>query len=212
MDLWLARHGTTTANLEGRFQGWQDTALSTEGLREAAALAQRLARLPLDTIFSSDLQRARQTARFIARANGAPLKVTPLLRECRWGIIEGLTRVEAAARYPFLASRWSGGRRPAIPGAESKRLLIARCRLLFRCLESLYPPESVILLVSHGRFLNALLTTALGFPLRQSWPFMVHPASLSLLRRPVTAGGWRIELFNDRCHLAETLYPGSHLQ
>ncbi len=212
MDLWLARHGTTAANREGRFQGSLDFPLSAEGRREAALLARRLVPLALDGIFSSDLSRAWETARIIARENGAPLKATPLLRESRWGVIEGLTREEAAARFPYLERCWHRGKLPLIPGAESRRCLRGRCRLLLERLESRCSPEAAILLVSHGRLLNALLATALGWPARQPWPFAPHPASLSLLLRPAPGSSWRLALFNDCCHLTERLYPGRLLQ
>ncbi len=201
MNLWLARHGTTAANREGRFQGRLDYPLSVEGGREAILLAWRLAPVAIDGIFCSDLDRARETARVIARENGAPLMVTPLLRESCWGIIEGLTRKEIAACFPYLERSWRAGKTPFIPGAESKRRLKGRCRLLFKRLTHSYSPGKTLLLVSHGRLINALLATALGRPVRSSWAFVPRPASLSLLQRPAPGSNWHLAIFDDCRHL-----------
>lgn len=212
MKLFLARHGTTLANREKRFQGLLDFPLSIEGRREAFCLAQRLAPLALDGIYSSDLSRAGETARIIARKNKALLRFTPLLRESCWGVIEGLTRAEIAVRYPYLIQNWRAGKTPFIPGAESKRRLRGRCRLLLRRLKGCYASNASLLLVSHGRFINALIAAVLGWPVRCRWPFVSRPAALSLLQQPVPGGRWDLLFFNDCRHLTKRLYPGTHLR
>ena len=58
----LVRHGDTQASQDGRFTGARDIPLSKEGRVHASELAVRLARYPLDAIYSSSMQRARETA------------------------------------------------------------------------------------------------------------------------------------------------------
>ncbi len=85
-ELWLVRHGRTAANAEGVFSGWLDVALTPEGREQAAALQPRLAEASFDGVWSSDLQRAVETARL---AFGEPVQ-DERLREMHFGELEGL--------------------------------------------------------------------------------------------------------------------------
>src|SRR4029077_2924961 len=124
--LLLVRHGVTDWNREGRFQGYQDPPLSTDGLNEARMLAQRLADAPDERparIVTSPLFRASQTAAAIADAlPGDPVAVEADSRliELGQGEWEGRTHdeleVNDAKRYA--AWRHSSPRRPP-PGGES---------------------------------------------------------------------------------------------
>lgn len=206
MELWLARHGTTQANLEGRIQGRLDFPLSPKGYLEADRLAEYLKAAPPDSILCSDMQRARQTAQIVAARLGLTVEETPLLRECSWGIIEGLTREEIRRRFPSIAAYLDGGgKTPFIPGAEGKRRLKARCRVLLQMINSRFHSGERLLLVSHGRFLNALISTSLGLKPRQRWPYSQNPASLTILKAPDGAGSFRLAIFNYCYHLEGSL-------
>ena len=208
MELWLARHGTTEANLEGRFQGRLDFPLSAKGYREADCLAEHLKAAPPDRILCSDLRRARQTAQIIAARLGLTVEKTPLLRECSWGIIEGLTRDEIRSCYPSIAASLDGGgKRPFIPGAEGKRRLKARCLVLLKMIGRRFYLGERLLLVSHGCFLNAFVSTSLGLKPRERWPYSQNPASLTILKLPDSSGSFKLALFNYCCHLEGSL-PG----
>ena len=61
--LFVFRHGETDWNREGRLQGHTDTPLNATGLAQAEALAEQLRRHRLEAVVSSDLLRARTTAR-----------------------------------------------------------------------------------------------------------------------------------------------------
>jgi probable phosphoglycerate mutase len=99
--LYLARHGETDWNLEGRWQGQTDIGLNGSGRAQAAALAERLAGHGIAHVSASDLSRARQTAEIVARRLGvATVAVDHALRERGFGVFEGLTREECAQRFP----------------------------------------------------------------------------------------------------------------
>lgn len=76
-----------------QLQGWRDIALNEAGITQAEHLARHLSSSQfterIDTIVSSDLSRAHDTAKIAARHFGHPVVVTPTLRERNFGIYEG---------------------------------------------------------------------------------------------------------------------------
>lgn len=83
--LWLVRHGETDWNAAGRFQGWTDVPLNDTGRAQAQQLQELLAASDFDGVWSSDLERAIETARI---AIGEP-RTDPRLRELDFGDLEG---------------------------------------------------------------------------------------------------------------------------
>ncbi|MGC8861269.1 MAG: histidine phosphatase family protein, partial [Armatimonadota bacterium] len=104
--VYLVRHGESAYNSEGRIQGQHDPPLTELGLRQAELVAGRLAEEKFDAVYSSDLVRARATAEVIAAGLGLSCETTPLLREARLGVIEGLTRAEVESKYQSSLHKW----------------------------------------------------------------------------------------------------------
>jgi len=96
----LIRHGQSQGNAEGRFGGHTDTPLSPRGRQQAEATARALASEKFDAIYSSDLQRAIETASPLVKLTGVSLNTTEALRERSVGVMEGLTFEEAAEQHP----------------------------------------------------------------------------------------------------------------
>ena len=117
--LLIVRHGQSTWNASGRWQGQADPPLSEHGVEQAELAAKALDEV--DAVWSSDLERARHTAGILAARHGLEVRTDPRLRERAAGPWTGLTRGEIEARYPgYLAD----GRRP--PGYEDDASLAAR--------------------------------------------------------------------------------------
>jgi broad specificity phosphatase PhoE len=96
--LYLLRHGQTEFNVEGRIQGRLDSELTPLGLRQAEAMAERLAALAPDPrgwrLVASPQLRARRTAEAIARRLCLPVEEEPRLMEIACGDWEGQLRSE----------------------------------------------------------------------------------------------------------------------
>lgn len=93
MHILLARHGETDSNA-ARVVQLPDAPLSARGLAQAGKLAERLAKLGVAAIVSSDYARARTTAERVREATGAPLEILPGLRERNLGDLRGRAYAE----------------------------------------------------------------------------------------------------------------------
>src|SRR5439155_20959661 len=80
-QVYLARHGQTAYNLEGRFQGQQQIPLDETGRAQAEELASRAASHGFAALWSSPLRRARETADAVARHTGLQAREDPRLME-----------------------------------------------------------------------------------------------------------------------------------
>jgi broad specificity phosphatase PhoE len=142
----LVRHGESTWVAEGRFQGRQDPPLSELGVRQAAMVADRLARrddrtpLPIPTgspkrIWHSPLRRATQTAQVIAerQPTAVPLKPNDRLTEIAQGEWEGVLLADVQLRWPNELAAWrqtparahAPGGEPLVDAAERVRTCLA---------------------------------------------------------------------------------------
>jgi broad specificity phosphatase PhoE len=122
--LLLARHGETDWNRTHRWQGFTGPPLNDTGRRQAEELASRLA--DIDAIYSSDTERARETAEIAAARLGVPVTQDARLREVNFGEWEGLTRQEINERYEGAFSRWDACELAEPSGGESDAAMAER--------------------------------------------------------------------------------------
>ncbi len=197
----LIRHGETAWNRERRMQGQTNTSLSDLGRAQAAAVGQRLARHPFEALYSSDLQRAWDTAAAIARESGRKIISEPRLRERTFGILEGLTHAEMAQRHPAEHAQFEL-RDPdyAVPGGESPRQFFQRS---LGCLEDIAAAHAgeCVVVVTHGLVLDTLYRAARNMPLEVKREAPLLNASLNTFER--SAAGWTEITWGDVEHLAE---------
>jgi len=112
LELWLVRHGETTASAARRIAGGSNPPLTAVGRREAEALREPLAGMEFAAVWSSDLDRTLTSARL---AWGEP-RTDPRLREVDFGVWEGQSydEVDPTVRSVFLDFREF-----SIPGGDS---------------------------------------------------------------------------------------------
>ena len=156
----LARHGESDWNRDRRWQGHADRPLTNLGREQARALADRLAATELDAVYSSDLERARETAAIVAEPHQLPVKELPDLREVDVGSWSGLTRAEAEERFPNAFRCWAEGGDGWDDG-ETYEQLSERVVGAVLAIAARHPRERV-LLVAHGGSIRAVHAAALG--------------------------------------------------
>lgn len=156
----IARHGQSDWNQEKRWQGHADRPLTERGREQAQALAHRLAHIELDAVYSSDLQRARDTAVVVAEIQELELRQLPELREVDVGSWSGLTRAEAEERFPEGFARWRDG----YPGWKDGETYEAMTDRVLEAVDGIAAEHEGgrILVVSHGGPIRAMHAAALG--------------------------------------------------
>ena len=156
----LARHGESDWNRDQRWQGHADRPLTDLGREQARALSDRLAATELDAVYSSDLERARETAAIVAEPHQLPVNELPDLREVDVGSWSGLTRAEAEERFPNAFRRWTEGGEGWDDG-ETYEQLSERVVGAVLAIAARHPRDRV-LLVAHGGSIRAVHAAALG--------------------------------------------------
>ena len=205
--LLLVRHGVTTWNREGRFQGHLDPPLDPIGLEQARLLGARLAAEehgPL-RIVSSPLTRASATAELLADAlariaRGIEVETHAGLMEIGQGDWSGRTHSEIERDDAEHYAAWrAGGGQVTPPGGET---LEAATNRIVAALEEFTPEgATAVCLVSHGGILRLAAGHLLGLPVLEAWSLDVDNASLSRLTRQAADDAWRVEAWNDTAHL-----------
>ena len=200
--LLLARHGQSVSNAVRRFQGVQDVPLSELGHRQAEALAAAVSRRRIAAIYTSPLQRARDTATAVARATAAPLRTLDDLRELSLGEWEGCTVEEVRARPGDPYACWV--RDPVAgmpPGGEPLSDVQARVVRAVAEIATAHDNGDDVLVVCHGGIISAYLAHCLALPLSSIWRLTLSNCSLSEVAPP------RVLSMNDTSHLAGVAVP-----
>lgn len=198
-ELIAVRHGETEWNAENRMQGHADISLSNRGLRQARAVAAALAAERLHAVYSSDLQRAFQTAEAINAHHQHRIQADVRLREIHLGVFEGLTRDEALSRYGGAYDQFffSDGTF-ALPAGESRRQLQQRVDEFLHETVSRHVGER-ILIVTHGGVLIGVLRHALAIPVEVAFRAKLYNAAIN--RFYFENGKWFLGQWGDRHHL-----------
>ena len=176
----LVRHGVTPTTgkiLPGRASGLH---LSDEGRLQAEAAAKRIAPLQrVAAIYSSPLERARETAMPIARAKKMPIRIDRGLLECDFGEWTGekLKRLSKLPEWDVVQRHPSAFR---FPGGESFTELQARITGALARLVAQHPGR-VIVAVSHADPIKAAVAHALGMPLDLFQRIVIGTASITAI-------------------------------
>jgi len=198
-ELIVLRHGETEWNKIGTQQGQLDTDLSELGIAQATAAAEALAGEEIDSLYSSDLGRAMQTAEIIAERIGLQIQTDQRLRERHLGIMQGLTMAQFAQEHPAEYAKLNGGDPDYVIGdGESIR---QRYQRNIECGDDLAAanPGKRLLLVAHGGVLNSFFRRATGQDIASQRRFSLLNASMNTIS--IHAGQWRLERWGDTHHL-----------
>jgi broad specificity phosphatase PhoE len=187
IKIYVARHGETTWNVEGRIQGRSDPGLSPKGYAQSLALLHQLENQPLSAIYASTLQRSIQTAQPIADLLGLSIQRQPELDEIAFGILEGKNLYHFDEELKMEWDRFKDNRFTYhIPGAENYADVASRIKPFIERL--LRDHESQEVLVVGHRVVNRLLIGMLmDYPLENVLKIEQTNDCLYLIQRNVEA-------------------------
>ena len=193
----ILRHGQTTHNAAGIWQGQYDAPLSPVGIDQAAAAAPALARYDPVCILSSDLQRAARTADAAARVLGLPVCTDPRLREIDVGAWSGLTTAEVGRRWPQEQAALARGE--DIPRGESGETVAQVAERGHAALADLLDgldDGRTALVVTHGVAGRAMAAQLTGVAQHVAWLALAGLGNCHWVTLGEGRHGWRIEEWN----------------
>jgi broad specificity phosphatase PhoE len=208
-ELLLVRHGQSTANAKGIWQGQMEFPLSERGRAQASLAGHGLSGEPFEGLYSSPLSRALETAEIIRDRAGFEGQAVPVdgLSERNGGILEGHTWAEQEQRNPELAKKFLAipeEERWALVGAETDEEVIARFEEALSSIRALHPGGSRIVVVSHGGVMRAFLRERFGIGVL---PGVQRAANASITRMQWDDAGPHLLELAATSHLAED--PGA---
>ena len=187
-------HGLLGRVLAGRMPG---VGLTERGRAEIAAVAEHLAGEPIAAIYSSPLQRTRESAEIVAARLQLPIEFRDDVIELDFGEWTGSTfdSIRADPRWEAWRTQRSIA---AIPGGESMRQVQRRAVDALLDINQRHPHQTVVV-VSHGDVIRSALLFALGMPLDSYNSIEISQGGVSTLR--IDAGGIRVLTLNERPRL-----------
>ncbi len=196
----LIRHGQTEWNRGAeRFRGHADLPLNETGLAQAQKIAARLAGEKIAAVYSSPLQRARQTAQPLADALHLEIQKQDGLLDIDFGALEGMTVDEARQAFPEVIEKWiAAPGHVRFPKGDSFKTLRTRIEAMLDALAAKHAGETVAL-VSHKVVCGALLCSVLGLDGDALWRIQQDNACINSFEKRDT--GWLVTLLNETSHL-----------
>lgn len=196
MRVYVARHGETTWNLAGRYQGRLESELTPLGMRQARALGEAMRDAGAGRVVSSPLLRCTETARPAAELLRVPVETDERLIEIAHGMWEGRLRDEIAANDPERYRAWRHD--PAhvrFERGESLADVLAR----WRAFAASFQPDVPALVVTHDAVVRVAILAATGRDLDAFWQARVENGAYAEL--DVTANRWSLVRENVSAHL-----------
>ncbi|MGH2592690.1 MAG: MSMEG_4193 family putative phosphomutase [Anaerolineae bacterium] len=178
-QLFLVRHGNTDW-ADKKLAGWTPGVhLNDTGAKQAEALVERLAPIRFDAIYSSPLERTRETAAPLARARG--LKVIKLsdIGEVRYGDWQGKSLSQLSKKKEWATVQLAPSMM-RFPNGESIREMQSRAVAGIERIAAAHP-KGTVALFSHGDVIKAIVAHLIGMPLDTFQRLSIAPASVTVM-------------------------------
>ncbi|MBZ4646572.1 MAG: fructose-2,6-bisphosphatase [Clostridia bacterium] len=198
----LVRHGEAEGNIIRRFHGHTDSHLTPNGHLQAQKLAERLSKEHIDVLYSSDLSRAFQTAKYISEQKGLIIRVVKGLREINGGEWEDVPWADLPHRWPEAYHHWEN--KPYLlqmPNGES--MVEFQNRVVKEIIKIIKDNKKKdICVVTHGTVIKALLCYFYGKPLEEFTDIQWHDnASITIVN--IKDDNYTVVIEGDNAHLGE---------
>ncbi len=202
------RHGETDWNVLKRIQGQTDIPLNDTGQKQALAMAFNAGHHNFSAIYSSDLQRAHQTAQMLAERLGLEVRDMPELRERNYGIFQGITATKGAERYPRAYANYK--ERDLEYDFETGESMLGFAERVDLAISNITKHHSgqMVAAFTHAGVLDIIYRRATGRPLYTPRDFVIPNCALNWFRFDPPGTGyrrWHLEAWDDHHHLREVI-------
>jgi broad specificity phosphatase PhoE len=193
----VLRHGQTTHNAQGMWQGHFDSDLSELGHEQAKAVARALVDLHPTRVLASDLMRAAKTGEDVAAECGVPISYDERWRELHVGDWAGMTSAEVREQYPEDQDRLLRGEDFRRGGhGESVADVADRVRrALDELLAELGPGECAVI-ATHGVTGRTIAAELVGMDQSLAWQALAGLGNCHWCELVEGRHGWRIQTWN----------------
>jgi len=174
---YILRHGEAVSNVKGFVSSWPekvDDPLTETAVKQAKQVAKKILSENIDLIFSSDILRAEQTSKIIAKQLGKKVEFDKRLREIDFGIFNSKPIADFIGHFDSQEKRIKG----KVLHGESYEDILRRIESFFQDVEKKYSNKK-ILIVSHQAPLFIIEGMLLGYSLEKSVGFFTDEKLLS---------------------------------
>ena len=160
----LIRHGETDYNSQNKYCGFSNPFLNKTGIKQSERLAEKCSTIKVDKVYSSDLNRAVETANIVFKDH--LIQRLNDFREINFGCFEGLGYNDILKKYPDVCRNWiDNPMNTKIPEAESFSIMRQRVKKKLGLIFSQNKNKTVAL-VSHGGPIKVILCEALNYSMQ----------------------------------------------
>jgi broad specificity phosphatase PhoE len=196
--IYLVRHGQTAWNKEEIFRGRTDIPLNETGRKEALLAGQYLRGVKVDSVYSSPLSRAFETAETIARYQGKEVQTLDGLIDIDFGQWQGVSREEVKKRYGELYRQWKENPH-LVRFPEGESLEEVRERALEAIHETVrHHATEILVMVSHRVVNKIVICGLLGLDNSHFWEIGQDTCCINILE---FGKGFTLLRLNDSSHL-----------
>ncbi|HYK73834.1 MAG TPA: histidine phosphatase family protein [Pseudoneobacillus sp.] len=200
MKILLIRHGESEADLLDVHEGRANFSLTSLGNMQAKQMSMWVnKRFKPDLIWTSTLNRAKETAKILSEVTGTLIREEEGLKEFNNGVLAGMKRLDAKLKYPEPI----GGRKPheQIKGGESELEFRFRAEMTFSKILTESEGMECIVIVSHGGMISNLLKSFLRLPIPSESRFFTGDTGIHFLHKE--GNKTSIVFLNNQEHLQE---------
>jgi broad specificity phosphatase PhoE len=202
--IYFVRHGQTEWNAASRMQGQQNSDLNDIGRQQAEVHGRLLARLDIDVLYASPLDRARQTVEIVQRHVAIEARYDARIVEWNCGDWSGQLRADVRLRWP---KQWAALEADPYhyrgPGCENYPDMLARTRPFVT--ELLASEARNIAVVSHGMIGRVMVGALMGFDAAAMIAFRQPNDIVYRVRLPAASAAAAVL---DRFEAGQGPYPG----
>jgi Fructose-2,6-bisphosphatase len=184
MEIYLIRHGETTANVEKRFAGVLDVPLTEKGIGQAVLAGEKLKDVQFDVFYCSNLYRAHETAKIIGKHQAIVPSPLESLQEMNFGIWEGKKMEEIQSESGELLNQWFVDfENFKVPEGESVKEMFERVTNAYKKIIEPFSLDSdvKIAIVAHGGVIQSLLSFLCFGDNTGYWKFRIENCGISRL-------------------------------